>query len=197
MTPQNCVGSGKKLRNNVEQDLKGIMTLPQTLFKPPFNAVVAAMFLLSLGPLVTALISQYGFGLHPCVLCIYQRVPYVVAIVLSVIAVIVARKKPKWLAYVLLLYGLAYLVGAGIAGFHVGVELKWWEGTDSCGSDGSASSIEELRKQILSAPTARCDEASFVFLGLSFAGWNMVFSLATALGVFAVARAWITRKIGV
>ncbi len=59
----------------------------------------------------------------------------------------------------------------------MGVEYKWFKGFTACTTTFNAGSIEELRKQIIEAPAVRCDDPQFIFLGLSMAGWNMLFSL--------------------
>jgi disulfide bond formation protein DsbB len=133
--------------------------------------IVGGIAFVALG---SALISQYGFDLHPCVLCIYQRVPYYAIVFLAAVALCLRNKNV--LKPFLYACALAYLVDAGIAGFHTGVEYKWWEGTDQCGG-ALANSIEAMRAAIMNAPTARCDEAQFTFI-LTMAGWNFFYALA-------------------
>ena len=130
--------------------------------------------------LIAALISQFGFDLQPCVLCIWQRWPYVAAILLGLAAVLLRRNRTA----ALLLTGLAILavlVSGGIGAFHVGVEQGWWEGTAGCGSLSSTDDLAALRAQIMSAPIVRCDEVAFSLFGISMAGWNVLFALAVAV----------------
>ncbi|MGO1120327.1 disulfide bond formation protein B [Rhodovibrionaceae bacterium A322] len=137
---------------------------------PPI-AAGAALFM--------ALLSQYAFGLAPCVLCIYQRYGHGWALAFGLIAFLApARHRP--LLVLLAIGGL--LASAGIAGFHVGVEWKWWEGTAECGStlDLNAS-VADLKQALLAAPTVRCDEVPWSLFGISMAGYNLLYSLAAAL----------------
>ncbi|NDF12244.1 MAG: disulfide bond formation protein B [Proteobacteria bacterium] len=140
-----------------------------------------ALFFLLVG--VTALggafISQYGFDLKPCVLCIYQRYPF--GIVIALAALLYGFRDKKVRDGIITLAIITLLVGGGIAVFHVGVEQKWWEGTTHCGSDLNSDSIEALRAKIMGAATVRCDEPQFVFLGLSMAGYNVLYSFGAAL----------------
>ena len=54
--------------------------------------------------------------------------------------------------------------GAGIAVFHVGVEQHWWRGLASCGGvSDMPTTVEALKKQIMSAPVVRCDEVAWSF----------------------------------
>ncbi len=147
-------------------------------------------FLLLLAGSVIALggafIGQYGFDLHPCVLCIYQRWPHGVVIALCLLAFVV--KAPGVRTGLLALTGLAIAVGAGIAAFHVGVEQGWWEGTSSCAAAiGGATSLKELEAQIMAAPLVRCDEVAWSLFGISMAGYNFLLSAAMALFAWTVA----------
>jgi len=143
----------------------------------------------SLAALAVALASQYGGGLQPCVLCIYQRWPYGVAAALGLVGVLVAGS-PGLLRLVLLLAGVAFLVDAGIAAFHVGVEQHWWAGTNECGSTLDLTlSAEELKKQLLNQPVVRCDEVPWSLFGISMAGYNFLYAAACGLAtLWAAAR---------
>jgi disulfide bond formation protein DsbB len=142
--------------------------------------------LLSAATLGMAFIAQYGFGLAPCQLCLWQRWPYAAAVVFGLAALMLPRLRPALLA----LATLSIMVGGGIGVFHVGVEEKWWQGLTSCGGGPTPNSIEALRAQLLTAPVARCDEVSFRFLGLSMAGWNVLWSACLVIfGALAAKRA--------
>lgn len=116
---------------------------------------------------------QYIGGLAPCELCLWQRWPHEIAIVLG--AVVFFWPK-RWLA---LSGGLVVLVGAGIAVYHAGVELKYWAGPDTC--TGLPSLTGPLTVDDLFArPVVHCDDIAWSFLGISMAGWNAITSLGLA-----------------
>ena len=147
-------------------------------FSPRFLGIcVTAM---GAAMVAAALLFQHIGGLSPCILCIYQRWPWVVAAMLGLVAIAVARPAgvstlALWLA------AAALLTGAGIAAFHVGVEQQWWAGTAECGAAGGrAKSIDELREQLMATKVTRCDEVAWSLAGISMAGWNMLLSLAMA-----------------
>ncbi len=121
---------------------------------------------------------QHLGGLDPCVLCLYQRWPWVAVIAAGVLALLAARHAGS--ARVMLgLAAIAMLTGAGIAGFHVGVEQQWWAGTSECGGvTGQAKTVEELKAQLLATPVTRCDEIAWSLFGISMAGWNLIVSAA-------------------
>ena len=130
---------------------------------------------------------QYLGGLYPCVLCLYQRVPHAIVLLLALLAMMTAGR-PGVALWFILMAGIAVLTGAGIAGFHVGVEQRWWEGSAECGSVTAADSIAELRRQLLDQPIIRCDEPAWSLFGISMAGYNLVISLSIAMVACLAAR---------
>lgn len=143
------------------------------------------LLLASVIALGSAFVAQYGFDLQPCVLCLYQRWPYGVAIVLALAALAL----PKYRGWLLALIGLTLLVDAGIAGYHVGVEQHWWAGTDACtGPDIKAKTLDQLRAQIMATPVTRCDEVAWSLFGISMAGYNFIACLVLAGFAFLAAK---------
>jgi len=134
--------------------------------------------------LAAALLSQFAGGLFPCVLCIWQRWPHVAAVLVGGLALALPGR--VWP----LLGALAALATAGIGGFHAGVEYGWWEGLDTCAGPGIGGlSVEALlNPEVEVAPVVRCDEVAFAVLGISMAGWNMLYSLGLAGLWLAAAR---------
>ena len=155
--------------------------------------VPALILAASVAVLAGAFLFQYAGGLAPCVLCIYQRYPYGVAIALSALALILANGRTRGAA--LLACAAAFLVGAGIAVFHIGVEQHWWQGTAACtgGDAGPAGSLEALRAQIMAAPVVRCDQIAWSLFGISMAGYNALISSALALVSLVAARRALRR----
>ncbi len=135
--------------------------------------------------LLAAFAFQYIGGLQPCILCWWQRYPYMVTIVVALIAVALAPARPPVARALLGFCAIVFLVGAGIAAFHVGVEQHWWQGTAECGANfGPAGSIDELRRRLLAQDVVRCDAIAWSLFGISMAGYNFLLSLA--LAVFAI-----------
>lgn len=151
--------------------------------------VPALIFGVSLSALAMAYASQVWGGLQPCVLCIYQRYAFGAAMVFGLLGMAVGGMPAARRAMVIL-GGLAFLTGAAIAGFHVGVEQLWWRGTDECHApvfDPNAS-IEDLREQLLGTKFIPCDQIPWSLFGISMAGYNLLFSFGLALACFWAAR---------
>ena len=134
----------------------------------------------SAGALAVAFGAQYLGGLPPCDLCIWQRLPYGVAIVVGMAALLWFRS-PRERAAMTWLTVLCFAAGVVVALYHVGVEQHWIAGPSSCSGPsalGAAGSVEELRKLLAAAPVIRCDEIPWSLLGVSIAGWNAAASFA-------------------
>lgn len=126
--------------------------------------------------LLAAFAFQHIGGMAPCALCLWQRWPHAVAIVLGAGALVLGGLALIWLG------ALAALTTAGIGIYHTGVERGWWEGPSTCsGADIGALSADELFDQIMTAPLVRCDDVPWELLGLSMASWNAVAALLLAV----------------
>lgn len=147
--------------------------------------IVALATLGSAGLLGGALFFQYVVGLPPCPLCIWQRWPHVAAMLLGGAALAVPLLAPAAVP----LAALALLIGAGIAGYHVGVEQGLWESV-TCGvPEFTGLSPAQMLEALQRAPVVRCDEIPWALFGMSMAGWNGIISLALAALFFAAALA--------
>jgi disulfide bond formation protein DsbB len=156
----------------------------------PF-AVMLGLSLISILSLAIAFISEGFLGLEPCILCIYQRWPYVIVAGIGILTLIV-KKKAVFVAG-LGLNAIAMIANAGIAFYHSGVERKWWasevegckvsfEGDLDATSDAASTTAQSLLENIMSAPTADCSKIPWQdpILGLSMANYNVVMGLGLA-----------------
>lgn len=142
--------------------------------------VPVLIVLASIGALAAAFAWQHLGGLAPCPLCVWQRWPYAATIALGIAAWLVPPGRGR--RALVGLAGLAFLAGAGIAFFHVGVEAQWWAGLESCSGAATlgARTIEELRASLLATPAVPCDAVPWSLFGISIAGYNLIASLALA-----------------
>lgn len=140
------------------------------------RAPAALLASIAAAMLAGAFAFEHLGGLRPCVLCWWQRYAWMAALALALGALAAGPRRGA--GALLALAALAALTGAGIAGFHVGVEQRWWAGTAECGNSlGAALTAEERLKQLLGTPVVRCDEIPWSMLGLSMAAWNGLVAL--------------------
>lgn len=150
---------------------------------------LAAKILLAvnLGALLFALTMQFGFGIKPCVLCLWQRLPYGSVAVVSLLA-FMWKPYRRQTGVLLGLCAALYLAGMGLAFFHTGVERHWWAGTSGCAIQPlQGVTPDDLRQALLQTVSPRCDEIPWTIFGLSMANLNIAMSLALAF--FAAAAA--------
>jgi disulfide bond formation protein DsbB len=151
------------------------------------TAPAAAAAIVAVGAAATvgaALFMQYAMGVLPCELCYKERWPYYAGTVLALVALGVARSRPRSALTVALLalLALVFLAGAVVGGYHAGVEYKWWAGPSDCtGPVGEAVGMDTFLKQLETVKVVRCDEVSMRILGLSLAAWNAVISAGLAV----------------
>lgn len=127
--------------------------------------------------------ERFG-GLAPCPLCLHQREAYWIAAAIAALALLARRMDDAEMTNraLNLLLTFAFVGGAIVAGFHMGVEYNWWPGLPSCTTASSGAVPTDLLGA-LNQPlrVVGCDEAAWIFLGLSMAGWNMLISLKLAI----------------
>lgn len=129
-----------------------------------------------------ALVSEYWGGLVPCALCLIERWPYRIVIVLALLAALL----PRGISRALLALGVvALLADAAIAVVHVGVEQGFWPSPlpECAAPHFSGGSIADRLAQMPARPAKPCDSPSFLVPGLpvSMAAMNLIFALAFAV----------------
>ena len=122
---------------------------------------------------------QYVLGMQPCEMCINERYPYFILILLSLIFIVFIRtsnknqiKSSSIIKYLSLLVIFAALIYSFI---HVGTERGFIEGFSGC--SGSLSVIDNADSLLLAlekTPLIRCDDPVLLFNFISIAESNFV-----------------------
>lgn len=150
----------------------------------PANAILVTLAA-AIAVLGGAYIFQYGFDYHPCELCLYQRLPWWVVIAIGCAAFWSRKRLPGLSNMLLVLMGITLIAGALLAGFHAGVEWKWWKGPTDCTSVPlDFDNLDDLAAAISAVPAVRCDDVAWSLFGISMAGYN--FLISAALGLYAL-----------
>jgi disulfide bond formation protein DsbB len=162
---------------------------------PRLRVVLAASALVAAAALGIALASEAYEGLVPCALCLIERWPYRIAIVLGLIGLVLPRPLAR---IALVLLALTILADAAVAAVHVGVEAGWWPSPlpECMAPTFSGGTIAERLASMPAKPSKPCEDPAYLipFIPISMAAMNLLFALlfAGALGVFL----WRTRRIG-
>ena len=140
-------------------------------------AVLAA--LVAAGALGFAYAVETWGEMVPCALCLLERWPYRIVIVLGLLAAVVPNRLSR---LILMLAVGCLLADAAIAAVHVGVEFKWWPSPlPECAAPKlGGGSIADRLAAMPARPSKPCDEPTFLIpaVPLSFAAMNMLFALA-------------------
>ena len=124
--------------------------------------------------IISALIIQYWLDHEPCKLCLYERIPYFLSMLL-IIKIIFIEKYKK---ITLLILFLVFMCSTVLAFYHFGIEQGFFSESLACTSGDLSKTLskEELLQQ-LKLNTISCKDVSFRILGLSLAAINTIFSL--------------------
>jgi disulfide bond formation protein DsbB len=151
--------------------------------RAPPRSLAVLIALAAAAALGVAYAAETWGGLVPCALCLLERWPYRIVVVLGLVAAIAPRGlvKPLLVAAIVCL-----LAGAAIAAVHVGVELQWWPSPlpECAAPHFPGGSIADRLAAMPSRPSKPCDEPTFLIPGvpLSIAALNLLFALVLAAG---------------
>ena len=154
----------------------------------PMHASAARLGWMVLGVAVAVILAALAFehlgGYPPCPLCLQERWAYYAGIPALVVALLLLwGGRNGWAALLFVAVGLAFLANAGLGIYHAGAEWEFWPGPATCsGAQPLSTGVGGLLNDLAKTNVIRCDRAPWVFLGLSFAGWNAVASLVLAAG---------------
>ena len=124
--------------------------------------------------LIIAFIIEYSLDHKPCKLCIYERIPYFIAL-LMITKILFTKGHEKT---TLLLLSLLFCIGSILAFYHFGIEQGFINESSVCTNTNLSETLtkDQLLKQ-LKENTISCKEVSFKIFGLSLATINIVFSI--------------------
>ena len=139
--------------------------------------LIVILFIVSL-TIISALIIQYWLGHEPCKLCLYERIPYFLSILL-IIKILFFKKYEK---ITLLILFLVFASSAALAFYHFGIEQGFFNESLVCvvGNFSETMSKEQILDQ-LKQNTISCKDVSFRIFGLSLAAINTIFSIVLSV----------------
>jgi disulfide bond formation protein DsbB len=144
------------------------------------------LILLSTISLSFGFFVEYVLGFEPCILCLYQRVPYYFLVLIGITGMIFKNHKyPIYFALII------FLGAAIIAGYHTGIEREWFDPTDTCNPGFNIpenASVDEIRQMLYDAPIATCTKAAFKIFWLSMTEWNLLLNILMFFGTIWVIK---------
>ena len=143
------------------------------MYNLKINTYLKAIFLISLISIISAFFIEYVLGHKPCNLCLIERIPYVLSIILIIFNYI--SKKNEY--FIILLLLLIFSFSLIMSFYHFGIEQGFFEESTVCGLKDASSIIskEEILKQ-LQAKTVSCKDVTFRIFGFSLTTLNIIIS---------------------
>ena len=143
------------------------------MLKRENNLILIAILFFILLVLISAFVIEYGLDHQPCKLCLYERIPYILSLLL-IVKILFVKKYEKITLFALFLIFVASTV---LAFYHFGIEQGFFSESFVCkvkdlsGTLSKEQLLEQLKKNSVS-----CKDVSFRVLGLSLASINTILS---------------------
>ena len=133
---------------------------------------------ISLFSLISAFFVEYILGYQPCNLCLIQRIPYGLSIILIIFNFLIRKN----IQFIILLLIIIFSFSLILSFYHFGIEQGFFEESAVCGLKDASNVIskEELLKQ-LQEKTVSCKDVTFKIIGFSLTTINMSLSLILVL----------------
>ena len=150
------------------------------MIKDKKQLLIKIIFLVSVIALISAFIIEYILGHQPCNLCIFERIPYLLAIII----ILLNLKFNEFEKFFILLLVIVFLFGAFLSLYHLGIEQGFIQESLVCDlkSGSNLLSKEEILKQ-LQEKNVSCKDVTFKIFGLSLTSYNILISLLICIGI--------------
>ena len=132
------------------------------------------IFIFSLIALISAYFIEHILGHQPCNLCLIERIPYGISIIL-IITIFTLKKNEKFFVILLI---LTYIFSFAISVYHYGIEQEFFQESTVCNVKNLNQNLtsEDLLKQ-LNEKIVSCKDVTFRIFGLSLTSINIVINL--------------------
>ena len=143
------------------------------------NLLIKFIFLVSIIALVSAFFIEYILGHQPCNLCVLERIPYF----LTIIIVLLNYKFIQFERFFILLLAIVFLAGTILSLYHLGIEQGFIQESLVCDLKNGSNllSKEEILNQ-LQEKSVSCKDVTFKIFGLSLTSYNILISLIITIG---------------
>ena len=132
------------------------------------------IFFISLVSLILAFFIEYMLGHQPCNLCLIQRIPYGLSIILIIYNFFQKDNEKLIILLLIIIFSFSFIISS----YHFGIEQGFIEESSVCRIKDVSEIIskEELLKQ-LGEKTISCKDVTFRIFGLSLTTFNIILSL--------------------
>lgn len=131
------------------------------------------LFILSFVILTAAYAIQYIFGYQPCNLCIIERIPYALAIIILILNYKYKKNQVFYNILLLLIFSFSFLISF----YHFGIEQNLIDESSICRSNSVDLLTKEEVLESLKEIRISCKDVTFRIFGLSLTTYNMIISI--------------------
>tara|TARA_B100001093_G_C26759857_1_gene985156 strand:+ start:641 stop:1123 length:483 start_codon:yes stop_codon:yes gene_type:complete len=148
------------------------------MFQNNKNFLIKLIFLISIVALTSAFFIEYILGHQPCNLCIFERIPYLLAIIIILLNYRFNFNEK----YFILILIIIFFSSAILSLYHLGIEKGFIEESIVCDLKNGSNllSKQEILKQ-LQEKNVSCKDVTFKIFGLSLTSYNILISLVITI----------------
>ena len=138
------------------------------------SITIKSVFIICIIALTSAFFIEYVLGHQPCNLCILERIPYLLAIII----ILLNYKFIHLEKYFILALTLIFIVATILSLYHLGIEQGFIKESLVCDLNNGSNlmSKEDILKQ-LQQKNVSCQDVTFKVFGLSLTSYNIIISL--------------------
>ena len=140
--------------------------------------ILKLIFLISIIALSSAFFIEYVLGHQPCNLCLLERIPYLLAIII----ILLNYKFIHFEKNFILVLTLVFFVATGLSLYHLGIEQGFIKESLVCDLNNGSNllSKDDILKQ-LQQKNVSCQDVTFKVFGLSLTTYNILISLIISI----------------
>ena len=141
------------------------------ILEKKFKIFFSFIILLCVTSMLYAIFIEYFLGYKPCILCKYQRAPYILGLIIGLFGIL-KPSNTKMMIYIF----LTFLISMTLSGYHVGIEQELYQSVFNC-SDNNLGVLEKGKLlESLKVINPDCRNVNFAVFGVSLATINLILS---------------------
>jgi disulfide bond formation protein DsbB len=128
---------------------------------------------ISLFSIISAFFIEYILGHQPCNLCLIQRIPYGLSVILIILNFLIKKNTHFIILLLILVFSFSFIISF----YHFGIEQSFFEESAICGVKDASNLISkenilnQLQNKIVS-----CRDVTFKIFGFSLTTINIILS---------------------
>jgi len=131
------------------------------------------LFIMSILILGTAFIIEYVFGYQPCNLCLIERIPYGLSIIILLIYFLFKKDQIFYSILLMLIFSFSTIISI----YHLGIEQGLLDESSICMSQNLDLITKEQILNSLKELNISCKNVAFKIFGLSLTTYNIFISI--------------------